>query len=200
MGIIILTGPTCSGKTTIENLLAERGFGKVVSHTTRAPRVGEVDGKSYYFVDEDFFTTHRDDFIESVCFDGHSYGVHASEITRLRSAGFRHIVIVAEPNGVRQISQWCDKSNLGCDILILTASKQELFTRFLLRGRADGFADVAKHAKRLATMCEEVDYFSTNALNGWGRLSTTGLTPEAIANIIYSSVQFGGEKRHGVKT
>ena len=49
--MIILSSPSGAGKTTLVKLLSERkGFVTSVSHTTRAPRSNEVDGKDYHFI------------------------------------------------------------------------------------------------------------------------------------------------------
>ncbi len=54
--MLILCGKTCSGKTTVAEILAkEFGFRRNVTYTTRPPRPGEVDGKDYHFVSEKEF-------------------------------------------------------------------------------------------------------------------------------------------------
>ena len=55
--ILILCGPTASGKSTTQKVLCEKyGFNKVVTYTTREPRENEVFGEDYYFVTEDKLT------------------------------------------------------------------------------------------------------------------------------------------------
>ena len=52
--MILLIGPSASGKTEISKLLGLRyGISKAITHTTRAPRNGEVYGVDYYFVQEE---------------------------------------------------------------------------------------------------------------------------------------------------
>lgn len=54
--IIALLGASGSGKSTLENELANKyGYEKIVSHTTRKQRVGEVNGKDYHFIDNETF-------------------------------------------------------------------------------------------------------------------------------------------------
>ena len=60
--MIILSSPSGAGKTTLVKLLSERkSFITSISHTTRAPRSNEVDGKDYYFVDIKKFKKMIDD-------------------------------------------------------------------------------------------------------------------------------------------
>ncbi|MFB0532611.1 MAG: guanylate kinase, partial [Desulfatiglandales bacterium] len=51
--IFVITAPSGTGKTTIIDGVREnmRGVGYSISHTTRMPREGEVNGYHYYFVD-----------------------------------------------------------------------------------------------------------------------------------------------------
>ena len=66
--IFIVVAPSGAGKTSLVAALlqAEPGVELSVSYTTRAPREGEVDGKSYHFVDRTAFEgmIAADDFLE----------------------------------------------------------------------------------------------------------------------------------------
>ena len=55
--LIVLSSPSGAGKTTIASELIQKDENCVlsVSHTTRAPRKEEIDGKDYFFVGEDKF-------------------------------------------------------------------------------------------------------------------------------------------------
>ena len=54
--LIVFSGPSGVGKGSICNELINRGgYAFSVSMTTRAPRPGEIDGVSYYFVSQDVF-------------------------------------------------------------------------------------------------------------------------------------------------
>ena len=48
--MVILSSPSGAGKTTLVKLIAEsKDFNISISHTTRKPRVSEINGKDYYF-------------------------------------------------------------------------------------------------------------------------------------------------------
>ena len=48
--MVILSSPSGAGKTTLVKLIAEsKDFNISISHTTREPRISEINGKDYYF-------------------------------------------------------------------------------------------------------------------------------------------------------
>lgn len=52
--LVVISGPSGAGKTTVCNLLAEDPrVRRSISATTRAPRRGEVHGRDYYFLERD---------------------------------------------------------------------------------------------------------------------------------------------------
>lgn len=52
---IVLVGPTASGKTTLARELERRGYGRIITYTTRPMRQGEIDGVHYHFITIDEF-------------------------------------------------------------------------------------------------------------------------------------------------
>ena len=108
--IIVLLGASGSGKSTIENELAtHHGFSKIISFTTRKPREYEVNGKDYWFVDNDTFkeTLNRDLFAE---YDEYSqnrlYGTLKSDYIDGNK------VVVLTPNGLRQLKKNCPNEDI----------------------------------------------------------------------------------------
>ena len=54
--LYIISGPSGTGKGTIcSRIMEERKLSLSISMTTRAPRDGEKDGQSYYFVTKEEF-------------------------------------------------------------------------------------------------------------------------------------------------
>ena len=54
--MVILSSPSGAGKTTLVKLLSEqKKFQISISHTTRKPRINEIDGKDYFFVNHEYF-------------------------------------------------------------------------------------------------------------------------------------------------
>lgn len=71
--VVVITGAPGTGKTTVRNYLTQKyGMSKILTHTTRPKRQGEVDGVDYYFeTDESFDQNH---FLEHVEYDDKKYG------------------------------------------------------------------------------------------------------------------------------
>lgn len=137
--VITVTGPTCSGKTTLVRHLLQLGtFTEIVSTTTRPMRTGEVDGETYYFKTLDEFN--KLDMIERVDFNGNAYGVSRAELESKFKSGLVPVVIV-EPNGLMQINE--NGQKLGWVVInVFVDCPEELqYRRFLQR-----FADDYKRA------------------------------------------------------
>ena len=92
--LVVLSGPSGVGKTTIvERLLARSPVRLIssISATTRSPRKNEQHGREYYFLTHDEFASRRErgEFLE--CAEVHSggnwYGTLKSEVERARAAG-----------------------------------------------------------------------------------------------------------------
>lgn len=79
---LILVGKAASGKDYARKIIEEFGFRYCVSHTTRPPRNGEVDGKDYHFVSLDAMNHHYipgNLLYEYVMFNGWIYGTSRKE-------------------------------------------------------------------------------------------------------------------------
>ncbi|KAJ4000952.1 guanylate kinase/L-type calcium channel beta subunit [Lentinula boryana] len=152
---LILSGPSGVGKSTLlHRLLAEfpDKFGFSVSHTTRAPRPGEQDGKQYHFVTREKFLALRQEgaFIESAEFSGNFYGTSFQTVREVQEKG-RRCILDIEAQGVRQIKA-TDLNPIYCFISppSLTSLRERL--------RARGTETEASIQKRLATALKEIQY------------------------------------------
>lgn len=88
--LIVVSGPSGVGKSTIVNALAERHpFYFSVSATTREARPGESNGIEYYFVDEEAFVAMRDggELLEWAEYSGNLYGTPRARVLERIAAG-----------------------------------------------------------------------------------------------------------------
>ena len=75
--LIIVSGPSGSGKSTVTKLVKDRlNIPLSISATTRQPRVGEIDGKDYFFLTREIFEQKikNDEFYEYANVHGNYYG------------------------------------------------------------------------------------------------------------------------------
>lgn len=104
---IVVSGPSGSGKTTLVEGLLDRvpGLRRSVSTTTRAPRPGEIDGKSYFFTgEEDFEKLKKGKLIEWAKVHGYFYGTPRDFVEETLESGF-DVVLSVDVQGGRQVKK-----------------------------------------------------------------------------------------------
>lgn len=169
MSIVTLTGPTCSGKSTVEAELQLLGFGRAISHTTRLPRAGEVNGGAYHFVTDDEYARLEGQgaFIETVHFGSSKYAMSADALNQAQTVS-EHVVIVVEPMGAEQIHAYCGRYSLKSEAVWVDCSTTTQARRWIGRMLADsvqGKEVVGPYAERLALMLsEEVSWRRLHAI------------------------------------
>ncbi len=153
--IIVVTGPSGSGKTTLLKHLPSEDFYFSVSHTTRLPREGEIDGKDYYFINKETFLKmiENDEFLEWVEVFGTYYGTAKSEIEKAFSQN-KHLVLDIEVIGATHIKSYFGNSAIF--IFIIAPSIEELERRLRKRGTEDE----KKLKERLKRAKEEIKFAS----------------------------------------
>ena len=162
MNLLTLTGPSCSGKTTLANkLIAEYGYASIVSHTTRPPRPGEQDGIDYYFIDDDHFNSLKaqNAFVETIEFNGYQYGVNAKVLERVSATG-KNLVLIVDPHGLRQIRNFYkDRENINLFSIYVDGHEEVLISRYINRLAGEDLSDLKtanRHARRIQSLIREI--------------------------------------------
>jgi len=102
----VVSGPSGVGKSTIVRrvLQADPNVHFSVSHTTRRPREGEVDGVDYSFVDEAEFRRliEQNAFLEYAVYQNHFYGTSRTAVEGPTARGF-DLILEVEMQGAEQL-------------------------------------------------------------------------------------------------
>lgn len=136
--MLILSSPSGAGKTTLVNLLSKsRDFHISISHTTRKPRINEIQDKDYHFVDNNKFESliKKDEFLEYAKVFNHFYGsTKTPVINNLKSE--KNVVFDIDWQGAEQIKNKKLEYKL-ITFFVLPPSKKVLFNRLSNRDMKD---------------------------------------------------------------
>ena len=131
--LFVISGPSGTGKGSICAGLTLDGKAVIsVSMTTRKPRPGEVEGKSYYYVEREAFREmiEKNGFYEYAEVYNEYYGTPKAPVLEKLSAG-KDVILEIDPQGAMQIKEACP----GCVLVyILPPSLDELRKRIEGRG------------------------------------------------------------------
>ena len=132
--LIVVSGFSGAGKGTLMKALLERypNYALSVSMTTRAPREGEKDGESYFFVDRDTFeeTIAQDGLIEYASYCDNYYGTPRAYVEEQMDAG-RDVILEIEIQGALKVKEKFPGALL---VFVMPPSAQELQRRLTARG------------------------------------------------------------------
>ena len=132
--LFVIAAPSGAGKTTLVKLLLDRnpGLEFSVSYTTREQRKTEIDGRDYFFVDEERFSQlkEEDELLESALVFGNYYGTGRTQVQQ-HLARDNHVILEIDWQGARQVRE----SMPDCvSIFILPPARPELERRLRTRG------------------------------------------------------------------
>ncbi len=150
----MLSAPSGAGKTSLGRALMEKmpHVAWSVSHTTRAPRPGEQDGRDYHFVSRKEFQRLLDegDFLEYAEVYGNCYGTSRRALQRQLEDG-KIVLMDIDWQGARQIRRAFPDA---VSVYIMPPGIQELENR--LRKRGQDSEEVIK--KRLAAAAADMTH------------------------------------------
>ena len=136
--IIILSSPSGAGKTTlVKKLSLIKNFEISISYTTRIPRLNEVNGSDYYFINSNDFDEliKKDEFLEYAKVFNNLYGSSKKKVINTLKKG-KNVIFDIDWQGTKQIK---DK-NLEFKLItffILPPSKKTLINRLSERENND---------------------------------------------------------------
>lgn len=164
--LFVVAAPSGAGKSSLVKALLELDSHLTVSisHSTRAPRGQEQNGREYWFVSEGEFRAmiERGDFFEWAEVHGNLYGTSRAAIEARMAAG-QDVVLEIDWQGARQIKALFPNA---ITIFILPPSYEELLQR--LHRRGEDSTEVIEtrmvNARREVAQARHFDYVIINAL------------------------------------
>ncbi len=164
--LFVISGPSGAGKGTIvKRVVADRGAERTalsISATTRAPRTGEVDGESYFFLTREDFLRRVDEggFLEHAEVYGNFYGTPRSYVEDRLDQGM-DVILEIDIQGAMNVKRSCPD---GVFIFIVPPSMEVLRSR--LTGRGTDAQDVVElrlsKAREELTHVKDYDYCVVN--------------------------------------
>jgi guanylate kinase len=164
--LFVVAAPSGAGKSSLVNALLELDshLAVSISHTTRAPRGQEQDGREYWFIDETTFQAKitRGEFFEWAEVHGYLYGTSRTAIEARLMAG-EDMVLEIDWQGALQIKQLFPYAVL---IFILPPSWDELRQRLQRRGEdaPNVIEQRMANARVEVSHARDFDYVIINAL------------------------------------
>ncbi|MGV0005037.1 MAG: guanylate kinase [Candidatus Porifericomitaceae bacterium WSBS_2022_MAG_OTU9] len=163
--LFIISGASGTGKTSLVRglLQSEPGVGLSVSHTTRPPRQGEIDGRDYHFVSNQQFSQMQknDEFLEHADIYGHHYGTCRKNVNESLDSG-KDVLLEIDWQGAKQV---CANFPAAVTIFVLPPDLDTLRRRLEDRGR-DGAEVIARrmqNAMREITQATDYRYLVVNS-------------------------------------
>ena len=136
--LFVISAPSGTGKNTIIEMVRKdlKGLGYSISHTTRAPRKGEIDGVHYYFIGKRRFEKmiQAQEFVEWAAVYDQLYGTSISSLRNAQVSG-KDVLLDLDLQGARHIKERFPDST---SIFIVPPSLQTLRERLEKRSSYDG--------------------------------------------------------------
>lgn len=163
--LVVLSGPSAVGKGTVANHIIEsnENFDLSISATTRAPRPGETEGQSYYFVSEDEFSRmiSAGELLEWATVHGmNRYGTPRTAVESSLASG-KNVLLEIDVQGAFQVKKAFPGAVL---VFINPPSFQDLESRMANRGSENA----EERLRRLETAKSELlqaDLFDFQVVN-----------------------------------
>jgi len=156
--LYIISAASGAGKTPLVNAVLERvlDLEVSVSHTTREPREGEIDGVNYHFVDTGRFEAMVEggEFFEYATVFGNMYGTSRQHIEEQLEKG-KDVILEIDWQGARQIRKLMPDCR---SVFIVPPSTEALRQRLTSRGTDDESVIARRMQEAISEMSHYVEF------------------------------------------
>jgi len=169
--LIIITGPSAAGKTTIAKKLLQRkslNLKKFITCTTRPKRKGEVNHKDYHFIGAENFkqAIKNKEMIEWSKVYGNYYGSRKKDLLK-ELAGKKPILLIIDAQGVKKFK----KIFSACCVIFIDVPKKTLLKR--LKERSAGAKEIETRIKKFESEKDTAALADKVIQNKDGKLAET---------------------------
>ena len=160
--LVIISGPSGSGKGTVVKKLNRPDFALSISMTTRDPRPGEVHGKDYFFTTKESFIKSREngEFLEHAEFVGNMYGTPRAYVEEQVAAG-KAVILEIDVVGALQIKEKFEDS---ISVFLIPPSFHDLAERLKNR-KTEDIETIRRRIKRAKSEIEYIEQYDYLVVN-----------------------------------
>ena len=162
--LIVVSGPSGAATSTVIARLMREDPDIVfsVSATTRPPREGEIDGKSYFFVTREKFQSmvENGELLEHAEYVGNCYGTPKAPVLASLKAG-KSVLFDIEVQGAAQIKAQCPEAIL---IFVVPSDFSQIEKRLRARG-TDSEEKIQGRLMQARRECERATNYDYVVLN-----------------------------------
>lgn len=160
--LVIISGPSGSGKGTLVKQLKSDEYALSISVTTRKKREGEREGIDYFFRTEEEFVYMREnnELLEHAAYLGRFYGTPRNYVEEQIEKG-KVVILEIEVNGALQVKEKFPEAVL---IFLIPPTIQELERRLTCRNTEDALEINDRMARALEeiNLIDQYDYLVVN--------------------------------------
>ncbi|WP_129045683.1 guanylate kinase [Companilactobacillus metriopterae] len=154
--VIVITGASGTGKTTVSQYLKDKyNIPSVITHTTRKPRDGEVNGIDYYFESTNSFEENH--YLERVEYSNNKYGSSIEGLNKMWESNDLISIVLDTAGAV----SYYNKYKENCVVIFLDLDEEIISDRLVNRGDEERRIDL-----RLSSEEFKRDLFLPNELKG----------------------------------
>lgn len=161
--LIVLSGPSGVGKGTIAKKLTERNnkISLSISCTTRAPRVGEVNGREYFFIDKSEFKKkiESNGFLEYSEHFENCYGTPKDFV--LKSLENNDVLLEIDVNGGLEVK----KSFPNAVLIMLTPPSLEEIKNRLIKRSTESIEKIELRMQRIEYELDKEKLYDYSVVN-----------------------------------